>query len=335
LIKCWKLTPLIAIFSIGTWGFGSVPKAPQIPKPASVFPMLATDPLTAPVVPKPGDIRYTVNVKFTNHGVKDIPAETIPRLIHAVEVIYSQCPGVDFHVNVVSQEMAPYTTDQDNVTEILNNRVAVGDGFQKFYSQFPNSPQTGIISVDLVDDLSANIRRSEKPTETYLGQALPATILDNLYLDTRSPQHRGSLPSAIGGNTIRLAMKTFKIAESVKGSSLHINEVDQNDNPILDSKGKPIPVVAFRGFQSALLAHEIGHILMDPQSGRGVYIDHYCQDLGVTCPEGYLMSGGGFTNKTFLRVPEMDRPIGYSPLPVVERGQCETMIHNPLVKAEN
>jgi hypothetical protein len=66
-----------------------------------------------------------VNVKFTNHGIKNIPAETIPRLVHAVEVIYSQCPGVDFHVNVVSQEMAPYTTDQDNVTEILNDRVRV------------------------------------------------------------------------------------------------------------------------------------------------------------------------------------------------------------------
>jgi len=112
---------------------------------------------------------------------------------------------------------------------------------------------------------------------------------------------------------------------------MHINEIDQNDNPILDSDGKTIPVVAWRGLQSSLLAHEMGHILMDPQSGKGNYIDHYCQDLGITCPQGYLMSGGGFTNKTFLRVPQMDKSIGYSPLPLIEKGQCEALIHHPLV----
>jgi hypothetical protein len=43
------------------------------------------------------------------------------------------------------------------------------------------------------------------------------------------------------------------------------------------------------------------------------------------------MSGGGFKDKTYLNVPEMKTPIGYSPLPLVEKAQCNALIHHPLV----
>jgi hypothetical protein len=315
------------------WAFGKKQISSFTPDP-----MVSNDPMIAPVVPKPGDLNYGVNVKFTNHGLT-VPSETLPRLIHAVEVIYSQCEGVNFHVNVVSETTAPYTTDQDGVTEVAPpGVVALGDQFEKFYSEFPNSPETGLISVDLVDDLEASVRDSEasgSPSESFLGQALPSTIMNNLYKDMRSAQYQKTLPSEVGGNTIRLGMSTLKIAESTAGPVFHENESYTDGSAVLDSNGKPIAIQAFRGLQSSLLAHEMGHILMDPQNGLGTYIDHYCQDLGVTCPRGYLMSSGGFSDKTYLRVPQMDIPIGYSPLPTVEKGQCEALIRHPLVKAMN
>ena len=48
-----------------------------------------------------------------------------------------------------------------------------------------------------------------------------------------------------------------------------------------------------------------------------------------------LMSPGGYNDRTYLRVPQMDTPIGYSPLAKVEPEQCAALIRHPLVKLEN
>jgi hypothetical protein len=191
-----------------------------------------------------------------------------------------------------------------------------------------------VITVDLVDFMDSDSRAAAKNGggESFLGQAYPASVIDNLYLDERSSQYKAKGPlSSVGGNTIRLGMSMLKISESTSGPAMHINEVDENGKTVLDDWGNPIPVIAWRGLQSSLLAHEMGHILMETQDGKPGYIDHFCPELGVTCPQGYLMSGGGFTDKTYLSVPDMKTPIGYSTLPLVEKTQCNALIHHPLV----
>ena len=167
-----------------------------------------------------------------------------------------------FHVNVVSDNLVAYGTDSDDVTGSLPGGIlALGDKFQKFYSQFPNSPETGVISVDLIDDMSEAIRADEKAGhqgESFLGQALPASVMDNLYADARSPQYRTGPTSELGGNTIRLAMNTLAIAESQSGPAFHVNDGTT-------FWGNPKIKVAYRELQSSLLAHEMGHILMEVQ----------------------------------------------------------------------
>jgi hypothetical protein len=309
--------------------FGKKASGPQAADPD--FPMLPTNPLTDPDVPRVGDHDYSVNVKFTNHGLTDLSADTVNRLVRSTEKIYSQCEGVNFHVHVVATVQAPYTTDQDDVTGATAGVLQLGDRFQKFYSQFPNNPESGIISVDLVDDMDPSIRADEhagKQGESFLGQALPASVIDNLYQDNRSPQYRTGALSELGGNTIRLAMETLKISEANKPPVTHINNGT-------DIWGNPKMKVAFRSYESTLLAHEMGHILMEVQDGKGEYIDHYCPGAKKQCGPDMMMSPGGYNDRVYLRVPQMDTPIGYSPLAKVESAQCEALKRHPLVKLEN
>jgi hypothetical protein len=323
---------LLLLLSLSlVWGFSNQAQAAGAPSSDPDYPMLASNPYTDPIASKPGDIDYSVSIQIINHGVSDLADETIPRLVHGVETIYSQCEGVRFHVNVVSGvEPAPYTTAQDDVsTSVLNGRIALGEGFQKFFSQFPNSSETGVIAVHLFDFLEAGARTQAKEegrvTLQWLGQAFPALIMDNLYGDARLPEDQTGKLSDVGGNTIRLGMDTLKFGEGVQ---THINEPGSTPK-------KPKVKIAWKSYQSSLLAHEMGHILMETQTGVGTFIDHFCPQLGTTCPTNYLMTAGGSGDHVYLRVPQMDTPIGYSPLPKVEPLQCEMLKHHPLVKVGN
>ena len=98
-----SLVLLLCLNASSAWAMGKKPAQPAAPDPD--YPMLPTNPLTDPVVAKPGAHNYSVNIKFTNHGLKNLSQDTINRLVNATEKIYDQCEGV--HLSRQRRERQP------------------------------------------------------------------------------------------------------------------------------------------------------------------------------------------------------------------------------------
>jgi hypothetical protein len=86
-----------------------------------------------------------------------------------------------------------------------------------------------------------------------------------------------------------------------------------------------------------LLAHELGHILLETQTKENTadsYKDHYCPGLNDYCPQTHLMSSGGADERIYYKAPALKKIIGYTELPQVDLVQCEALKNHPLVKKE-
>jgi hypothetical protein len=313
----------------------SAPKqAPAASAPEALpYPMIAKNPIydssLPPTTPKPGK-NYSVKVKLIEHGVQISDAD-LSREFQMVEKAYSTCDGVNFHVNFVGREIAPATTQQDNlISEGPNGTMLMGDVFQSFFSQFPNSPETGLISINLFDALDPNARAEllagQPVYSLFEGQAYDVKNMDRLYVDARSPQYRTKPLSELGGNSIIIGWDTTLYEES---GGMHINDPNHKG-----PNGKPIVIEGWRDQSSALFAHEMGHVLMEKQDGAPPFKDHFCFGINQYCPQGYLMSGGGFDDRIFLDPKDLKTPIGYTPLPIIDTVQCEMLKQNPLVTIE-
>ena len=150
--------------------------------------------------------------------------------------------------------------------------------------------------------------------------------MDRIYQDVRSPEHRTEPLDEVGGNSIIIGWKTTQYDESQR---IHINDPTHKT-----ANGKYVVLEAWQNQDSALFAHEMGHVLMEKQDGTPPFRDHYCFDLNEYCPEGYLMSGGGFDDRIFLDPKDMKTPIGYTALPKIDAVQCEMLKQSPLVSLE-
>jgi hypothetical protein len=196
----------------------SAPKqapAESAPTPALPYPMIAKNPIydssLPPATPKLGK-NYSVKVKVIEHGTQISDAD-LNRELTMVEKAYSQCDGVNFHVNFVGREEAPQTIVQDHlIVEGSNGIIEMGDVFQSFFSQFPNSPETGLISINLFDALDADARAEllagQSVDSLFEGQAYNVKNMNNIYEDARSSQYRAKPLSEIGGNSIIIGWKT-------------------------------------------------------------------------------------------------------------------------------
>lgn len=96
----------------------------------------------------------------------------------------------------------------------------------------------------------------------------------------------------------------------------------------------PVVTEQYLEYHSSLLAHELGHILMEHQDGVTDFYDHYCPKYHTACPRDNLMTSGGYIDWTDLRAPHFTQPSGYSPLPNLEAEQCELLKNNPLITAK-
>jgi len=287
------------------------------------------DPSLPPSTPKPGK-NYSVKIKLVEHGVKISDAD-LDRQIKMAEKTYSQCDGVNFHVQVVGREDAPETAEEDNLISTDKGVEQLGDVFQSFFSKFPNSPQTGVISINLFDALDAQTRAEllagQQANSIFEGQAYNAKNMDHFFRDIRSPQYRSTPLSDVGGNSIIIGWKTTLYDES-KGT--HVNDPTRKT-----PDGKKVVLQGWRNQSSSLFAHEMGHVLAEKQDGtEPSFKDHFCFGINEYCPEGYLMSGGGFDDRIFLDPKDLKTPIGYSALPKMDSVQCEMLKQSPLVTAE-
>jgi len=185
-------------------------QTPAVNTPEALpYPMIAKNPIydssLPPTTPKPGK-NYSVKVKLIEHGVQ-ISNDDLSRELQMVEKAYSTCDGVNFHVNFVGREEAPATTLQDTlISEGPNGTMVMGDVFQNLFSQFPNSPETGLISINLFDALDpearAELLAGQPVYSLFEGQAYNVKNMDRLYADNRSPQYRAKPLSELGGNSI-------------------------------------------------------------------------------------------------------------------------------------
>jgi hypothetical protein len=297
------------------------------------YPMIPKNPIydlsLAPATPQPGK-NYSVKMRIVEHGIQISPAD-LDRQIQMTEKAYSTCPGVNFHVNYLGSTDAPATTVQDHfIINTSDGAADVGDVFQTFFSQFTNRPETGVLVIHLFDTLDAASRAELKAGQNlnsiFEGQAYNAKNMDHIYTDTRSPIYQSKPLSEVGGNSVVIGWATTKYDEA---QALHINSTTQKDK-----SGKPVVLEGWRNQSSALFAHEMGHVLMEKQDGTGNFRDHYCFGLGDYCPQGYLMSAGGFNDRIFLDQKTLTQPIGYTALPTIDTVQCQMLLESPLVSAE-
>ena len=76
--------------------------------------MIAQNPIydssLPPATPKTGK-NYSVKIKVIEHGTTISDAD-LDREMRMAEKAYSQCDGVNFHVQLVGREEAPQTTEQ-------------------------------------------------------------------------------------------------------------------------------------------------------------------------------------------------------------------------------
>ena len=175
-----------------------------------------------------------------------------------------------------------------------------------------------VMDIHIVDFLSDKERDAHNEGKSYAlrhsGVAYARFIVDWLYRDL---QYRPTLKaSELINDSVIIAAKS----------------VLSNRSVIVDPKKKRRKV----GHQLSLLAHEMGHILADPQRPglNDMYIDHYCPEKEMSCDTQNLMSTGG--TPEFRIYPLENRrgtyPIGFSALPYLENAQCQSVLAHELIK---
>jgi hypothetical protein len=291
-------------------------------------PILPRDPIFEAAAPEPGARRATLKLRLITHGSlgSAVEKERLLRQLLAAERILSQCKGLEVKLQVTEQPKAPLgvrpdgSADHDALTTVAGGELAVTPSFLAFFGPWRASRGPNAVDVHLVDYLGTRARQEDqqgKPiSQQSLGQAFNAAILDNLY---RDPRPAGAEPlSAVAGHSVVLAMRT-----------------------LLRSEGKvlkfPDPVThqiraAYAEYHSSLLAHELGHILLEAQDGKGSYVDHYCPGARDACPDDNLMTGGGYADFRALRAPSFKKVELYSPLAPLEPEQCELLARHPLLE---
>lgn len=228
-------------------------------------------------------------------------------------------------------------------------RVAQADALEKecrsknriLTSTFPGNSEMLRAAVQSCIDsqLDARLAKCVKISEFYQGQAFDADRVDSLYLDSRPEGARVPIASQVAGFSVTLAMKTH---EAYEGDIVRIYDPSRprsaEENQKIDVRA-PIRIdprdyiAAAITRNSSLLAHELGHIVLESQ-GKGEYHDHFCPAFGETCKKDYVMSGGGSSEFEVLGAPKFKKVVGYSPLPLVDPVQCQNLIRHPLVRAE-
>ena len=174
----------------------------------------------------------------------------------------------------------------------------------------------------MVDFLDASAREEYKKHKRIsvlgLGKAWANSTIDWIYHDHRIEKE--PKPADLAGDSLLIAGVTLGYSETRKRI-----QRDPND------KSK----ILLKGFQrnSSLLAHELGHILFEPQSGETHknYIDHYCPGVNDFCPDTNVLTAGGYEDYIYVDPEREKKVIGFSKLPEVEEEQCEVFRNHPKV----
>jgi hypothetical protein len=263
----------------------------------------------------------TVKVRFINHGLK-ISVQDLQPMIQAAQSSFSQC-GVNFKIEVTAVS-AQATNLQDNLEEIdSQNHYVLSSKFFDFFTPWMASRSPGVIDIHLVDHLDSRNRDAEKHHKplfmAYEGKTFASINIEHLYNDSRPENQRNPSLQSLAGDTSLLAIQTARMEDA----KLTMIVEPQNRSHVLK---------AWREYSTYLMAHEMGHILLETQTAEQSYVDHLCPALGETCPMTHLMSAGGYDEKRFLNPSNKKDVIGFSPLPQIDQAQCARLKTHPLVQ---
>lgn len=278
-------------------------------------PLLSRNPIDAPPAKRRGTRSYGVDLRVIRHGIA-VDSKVWARQLRAAERIFSQCPGVNFTIRVAGESSSAYTQSQDRLFSANSADSALGPGFFEMLGPWSENRDPIWIDVHLVDHLEAESRKEAEQRKTIslvnLGQSFDARRLDGWYLDPRPAWQRTQSLSELGGDRLFLAMETLRSVEGIRRRvSKHVEQ---------------------EIYYSSLLAHELGHFLLETQlDSPQSYHDHFCPSLGADCPENYLMTAGGYQDKIHSQHGLFSKRVRYSPLPKLDATQCEALVNHPKV----
>lgn len=278
---------------------------------------------------------HLLNLRLINHGIKN-SAEELNKMIQAAEAIYSQCPGVNLRIQV-SEEIETEKTRLSEQLMILEPGVLSGlsRSFFDFFKPWKETPKRvqGSIDLHLVDYLLKTSREEYESTGKIhymkIGQTFNEKTINLLHPASPGLEDLGE-PSEFSGNSVILAFKAWR----QNNTQMTIYYKDKST----DSRGKLLKnaIVRYRVVSSnwTLLAHELGHILLNVPQDLEDYKFHYCPDKGDFCDLDNLMSPGGDPAEEYLH-PTENKVIGWTALPQLEPGQCALFESHPQVERIN
>lgn len=249
----------------------------------------------------PAKADYKLSLRVLNHGVPDAKA-WIEEQVRAAEVIYSQC-GSRIKVEVTQFQDLPYSTEHDHLTEFSNDLIIFTEQAKNFFTKVLPGKNHDVLDIHVVDHLNPAIRESGSiiNESVYLGQSYHPRLIGWVF--------HGASPS-LAGQHVLLAAETVRISSN---SFIWIGDK--------------------RGYNRhlSLLAHEIGHQILEDQTPEQGYRDHWCEAQDGYCDFGNLMSGGGNPDMIWKHI--IDGSVGgFDKLPTMDAVQCQQLLRHPLLK---
>ncbi len=268
---------------------------------------------------------YGLKIRIISRGIK-VDSKLLTEQIQATEKIFSQCDGVNFKLEVTESVNGSYTKSQDNLINFEysgeNTTMFVSPEYFDFYEPYRSTRRAEVMDIHLADAFS-DAARAQKNYTTFLGQSVNSNSFNWLWLDPR--ENKNPTLEEYGGNSVILAFNLLKFVRT-----LWIKGLDKEKT----KPKKPVYLYGFKERHSSLLAHEIGHILLETQTSATTheYKDHHCPGLNDYCPSDYLMSGGGAEEREFYKPPNFKKIIGYTSIPKLDLVQCEQLKNHSLVQ---
>lgn len=243
---------------------------------------------------------HQIDVRVLNHGLRESES-WLNDQVRAMRVLYTQC-GINLKVNVVTWLNLPSTQVQDEIYGFEDRGLVMKNEVTAFFKSFARDRIEGSFDLHLVDYLNHGVRQS---SSTRNQQVTSGTAFNPILFDwiIFGPDVQ------YAANSLFLAVETVKLKE--RESFIRINNLI----------GSPRSL--------SLLAHELGHLVMEGQDARdGHYRDHWCMESADYCEAGNLMSGGGNDDQVW-RDPQSQRIKAYDLLPLVQVSQCQKLLEHP------
>lgn len=245
--------------------------------------------------------------------------EKLEKMIKASEMIFSQCPQVNLKIEIENIKKANPTQAHEQMAAMRDLPFSLNQKYFDFFKPHLDDHKKGIIDIHLLDYISSTDR--ERPANQmpfHFGKAFVSYLQDWLYRSIEyTPSH--IKPSELSRDSVLLAMKS--VSEYEKNSQ---DRANRSSSSTVQMKS-----------HNTLLAHELGHILLETQKPGldDIYIDHYCPDEGDTCGENFLMAAG--SNPDWIQFQRNSsgelEPILYQGMPMIEASQCEALASHPSV----